>query len=84
MAKKIGDNNPNFLVGTINADPFYGFAGNDKDLVNARPNNDLVYGDNREDLLQGEAGNDRIFGGEDSTYDRTENSHEFYLDKLDF
>ncbi len=69
MAKINGNDNPNTLYGTADADIISGFKGNDtlyaqagNDRVNAGAGNDWVYGGPGNDILNGEAGSDNLHG----------------------
>ena len=56
-----GDNLPNDLTGTPQADTIYGFDGND--TIDGLASNDLIYGGAGNDSIDGGSGNDWLEGG---------------------
>lgn len=62
MARIIGDNNDNQLVGTLAADRIFGLGG--ADLIQARGGNDKANGGDGDDIVSGGGGNDTLRGGE--------------------
>lgn len=61
MARKIGNNGNNLIVGTNFADQLFGLNGND--VLNGLGGNDQILGGNGHDRIIGGQGDDRLFGG---------------------
>jgi Ca2+-binding RTX toxin-like protein len=56
-----GDNRPNDLTGTPQADTIYGYDGND--TIDGLASNDRIYGHSGNDSIDGGSGNDLLVGG---------------------
>jgi Ca2+-binding RTX toxin-like protein len=62
MARIIGDNNDNQLIGTLDADLIRGLDGSDR--IRARGGDDTVQAGNGDDNVRGQGGNDTIRGND--------------------
>jgi Ca2+-binding RTX toxin-like protein len=62
MALILGDDNPNHLNGTNEADVIIGFGGDD--TLSGHLGNDLIYGNLNNDLIDGDDGSDTLYGGQ--------------------
>src|SRR5262245_52473724 len=62
MALILGDDNPNHLNGTNEADIIIGFGSDD--TLAGHLGDDLIYGNLGNDLIDGDAGNDTLYGGQ--------------------
>jgi Ca2+-binding RTX toxin-like protein len=61
LATRRGDDRPNNLIGTPEADTIFGFGGND--TINGRGGNDHIDGGWENDRIYGGSGNDSLDGG---------------------
>ena len=61
LATILGDNRPNYLTGTPQADTIYGYGGND--TIDGLASNDRIYGGSGNDSIDGGSGNDSLVGG---------------------
>jgi Ca2+-binding RTX toxin-like protein len=62
MALILGDDNPNHLNGTNEADIIIGFGGDD--TLAGHLDDDLIYGNLGNDSIDGDAGDDTLYGGQ--------------------
>ena len=70
LVTRRGDDGPDDLTGTPQADYIFGFGGNDtidglasNDIIYGGANNDRIYGSSGNDWIHGGSGNDTINGG---------------------